>query len=66
MIKINKKIWIPILLNIKEALVNDDNDEAYHLLYDLVDPLCEKTFPWAEWEAFVAKEEVKNDKKSNL
>ncbi len=66
MIKIEKKVWIPILLDIKDALVDSDVDEAYDLLYRLADPLYTKLFPWLEWKKYADKEAKKDDKKSNL
>lgn len=38
------------LLCIRDAIVMEDYDEAYHLLYLIADPNLSSTEPWAEME----------------
>lgn len=42
------------LLELRDALIIKDIDEAYHILYSLADPDFNKINPWHEWE------EIKN------
>ena len=38
------------LLKIRDALIQCDINEAYHVLYGIACPLYDKRDPWEEWE----------------
>jgi hypothetical protein len=49
MMKINKE-EAKELLKIRDALLREDIDEAYHILCSLADPLFGAGTTWNEWE----------------
>lgn len=53
------------LIKIRQALVIEDYEEAYHQLYLIADPNTEKIDPWAEIESLAEDEELNESKEYN-
>jgi len=54
------------LLKIRAALIKEDKDEAFHIIYSIADPSFMEKLPWKDLEESVEKEQAKTKEMTKL